>query len=579
MKKKLLCASVLAASIVALAKGPSDPVLMTVAGKDVPLSEFEYLYHKNNTQQAQPQSIDQYVGMFINYKLKVADAIAAGIDTTAAFREEFTKFRNELAEPYLQDNSVMDYLIQEAYNHRLSELTVSHIMLQQAQSAEIDSLREVIVSGADTFENVARRYSIDQPSAVRGGLMGEVVPGRYPWAFEKAAYDTKVGEISPVVNSGFGLHIIRVEATKPARGEVKASHILRLTRNLSDDDAARQKTLIDSIYTVLQADPTRFEELAKEYSEDPGSARRGGDLGWFGGGMMVAEFDSTAFAMPVGTISQPFRTNYGWHIIRKDDARGVGSLEDNRAEIEKQIKNSERANEPALAFIRAAAAQHRNELPAGSFDENGEITSAGTEAVLELSRAELYKTNADYRNLVNEYRDGILLYEISNQNVWDRAAKDREGLEAYFQANKAKYAWDKPKFKAYVIFATKDSILNSALEYATTLPADIAPQEFVRNIREKFGRDIKIERVIAAEGENAITDYLGFGAEKPASDNQRWKYYAAYAGRIIDSPEESADVRGAAVADYQEVLEQEWLADLHHKYKVKVNAKVLKKAK
>lgn len=576
MKKYFLAASIVAASLLAMTAKSKDAVLMNVAGKDVPVSEFEYLYHKNNSQQVEPQSIDQYLGMFINYKLKVADAEAAGLDTTATFRDEFVKFRNELAEPYLQDSTVFEAIVAETYDHLGKEVLVSHIMLKGDQTQLIDSLRTAIASGQAKFEDVAKNYSIDAPSATRGGLMGVVIPGRYPWTFEEAAYNTPVGGLSPVVNSGFGLHIIRVESVTPARGEVMASHILRLTRGVPDSVAARQKVVIDSIYEVVSADPSKFEEMARELSEDPGSARRGGELGWFGSGQMVAEFDSVAFALPVGAISKPFKTNFGWHIIKKDDARGVGSLEENREKIEKQIKNTARALEPAKAFVKKAALKYADRLPAGSVGADGEVSDETAAMVLDMAREDLERSNADYRNLVNEYRDGILLFEISNQNVWDKAAKDQEGLEKFFRDNKAKYTWTEPKFKAFVVFATNDSTLNVALEYAAGLPADMAPTELVQNVRDKFGRDIKIERVIAAKGENAITDYLAFGGEKPSTDNTRWKSYAAFRGRIIDQPEEAADVRGAAVADYQEALENQWVADLHKRYKVKVNNKVLK---
>ena len=638
MKKQFLAVGVIGASLLALTAKNSDPVLMNVAGKDVRLSEFEYLFHKNNAQQTEPQSLDQYVGMFVDYKLKVADAESAGIDTTASFISEFTQFRDELSEPYLRDNSVLDSMVNQSYSHMQDELKVSHIMMAADQEATLDSLRQAIIDGKVTFEEVARQYSIDKPSARRGGLMGFVIANRYPWAFEEAAFETPVGQISPVVNSGFGNHIIRVESRQPARGEVLAEHILRLTRNVPDSLLAEQKFTIDSIYRVVKANPDEFENLAKTYSEDPGSARNGGSLGWFGPGAMVQEFDSVSFALPVGGISEPFTTSFGWHIIKKVDARGVGSLEDHRESIIKAINRTERGALPEKMFVQRNAKKYgarlnesninkiaamadkdggmldsafmanysKSEMPifsVGGKDVTlGEIVSGMAPArirggeqiqehikavatemmnnrVLDLARNELAEENPDYRNLVNEYRDGILLFEISNRNVWDRAAKDKEGLEDYFRKNRAKYAWDKPKFKSYIIFTSNDSLLNEAVKYASTLTDDMVPADFTSAMRERFGRDVKIERVIAAQGENAITDYLGFGGEKPAPENKRWSSYAAFRAKVITAPEEAADVRGAVVADYQAMLEKEWLKALHDKYPVKINKKVLKQVK
>ena len=638
MKKQFLAVGVIGASLLALTAKNSDPVLMNVAGKDVRLSEFEYLFHKNNAQQTEPQSLDQYVGMFVDYKLKVADAESAGIDTTASFISELTQFRDELSEPYLRDNSVLDSMVNQSYSHMQDELKVSHIMMAADQEATLDSLRQAIIDGKVTFEEVARQYSIDKPSARRGGLMGFVIANRYPWAFEEAAFETPVGQISPVVNSGFGNHIIRVESRQPARGEVLAEHILRLTRNVPDSLLAEQKFTIDSIYRVVKANPDEFENLAKTYSEDPGSARNGGSLGWFGPGAMVQEFDSVSFALPVGGISEPFTTSFGWHIIKKVDARGVGSLEDNRESIIKAINRTERGALPEKMFVQRNAKKYgarlnesninkiaamadkdggmldsafmanysKSEMPifsVGGKDVTlGEIVSGMAPArirggeqiqehikavatemmnnrVLDLARNELAEENPDYRNLVNEYRDGILLFEISNRNVWDRAAKDKEGLEDYFRKNRAKYAWDKPKFKSYIIFTSNDSLLNEAVKYASTLTDDMVPADFTSARRERFGRDVKIERVIAAQGENAITDYLGFGGEKPAPENKRWSSYAAFRAKVITAPEEAADVRGAVVADYQAMLEKEWLKALHDKYPVKINKKVLKQVK
>lgn len=576
MKKQILAAGIICATLCAIAAKPKDPVLMKVGNDEVRLSEFEYLYNKNNTQQAQPQTIDEYVDMFVNFKLKVAAAEAAGLDTTKAFKDEYLKFRNELSEPYLRDEKVAAAQEAEAYDHMLSDLLVSHIMFPAQQSALADSLYAELKAGNARFEDIATKYSMDKASARRGGLMGVVGAGRYPWPFEKAAYETEVGQISPVINSGFGLHIIRVESRTPAKGQVHAAHILRMTRGASDSVVAAEMLVADSLYKVVTAPGADFAAVARQFSQDPGSARNGGDLGFFGPGMMVQEFDSVAFALADGEISRPFKTPFGWHIIKRIESKGPGSFEENLEAIRKQIEREpSRARLAGDAYAAAAVERFRGKL--GGVTDSAEMTARA----LELAREELEAENADYRNLLHEYRDGILLFDISNREVWNKASADTVGLDEFFRANRAKYAWESPKFKSLIIFAGNDSLLNVAMRYAAdSIPATVPAQKIAEVMQQRFGRDVKVERVIAAKGENAITDYLGFGAEKPAKPaSQRWQSYAAFRGRVIDQPEEASDVRGTVVADYQAALEKEWLEHLHKEIPVKINQKVLKQAK
>ncbi len=648
MKKQLLAAGVVAASLFSLAANSNDPVVMVVAGKDVHLSEFEYLYNKNKAQQALPDdanekniktpTLDEYVEMFVNYKLKVADAEAAGIDTTAAFLDEFIKFRNDLAAPYLIDNNVLDSLVAQSYEHMANEVEVSHIMMYIGDEAKLDSIRTEIVNGNTTFEDAARQNSVDRGTSTRGGYMGWVLNGWYPWKFEEAAYSTLVGEISPVVNSGMGIHLIRVENKVPARGEVEAEHILRITRGMPDDVAAQEAARIDSIYNIVTAPGADFGEVASRLSQDPGSAAKGGKLGWFGSRRMVNEFDSVVFAMNNGEYSKPFQTSFGWHIVHKLDSRGIGSLEDNRERIISSFARDDRGNAPRKAYERQAIKAYNAKLNNKSLDEvakmaeqlggeldstmlaefaksqlpmfsiNGKETTLAEvvpflptaalkgannikqhieensyrmmcEKVMDIARENLANENADYRNLMNEYRDGILLYEIQNAKVWGAASSDNEALEKYFHAHRDKYKWDAPKFKSFILFASNDSTLGEALKYAATLPEALAPNDFTQEMRVKFGKDIKIERVIAAKGENAITDYLAFNGEKPKSENARWSCYATYKGKLLEAPEESIDVRGQVVSDYQAELESKWLKELRKKFAVKVNQDVLKQVK
>lgn len=640
MKKHLLTAAfALAAACGPMAAADADPVLMTVDGHDIRVSEFEYLYNKNNTQQMQPQTLDQYLGMFVNYKLKVADAEHAGLDTAATFRTEYDGFKRDLAKPYMRDASVEERLIQEAYDRRRTDVKVSHIMmsLEEGNDVRLDSIRREILAGNITFEDAARQYSIDRGSSGNGGLMGFVVPGRFPYSFEMASYSTPVGQISDVVNSGVGYHLVRVESTEPNRGEILAEHILLLTRGKTPEEAEQARVRIDSLHAVAVAGAD-FQDLARRFSQDPGTARNGGALPWFGSGAMVAEFDSAAYAIPDGAISAPFKTNFGYHIIHRVDSRQLPPLDELRSEILRSMGNDDRANMPEQAVTeRIMSETHAAVNPkslkkvrkmiekCGSYDstaivklcasnlvmatfDGGEpvllrdvmpyvpfTLSVGIDnavdmiggaaygvlknSVLDHYRNNLAETNTEYRNLLNEYRDGILLYDISNSKVWERAAKDSAGLEEFFRNNRDRYAWSEPKFKSFIIFASSDSVLNAALAYADSLSTD-NPVAFVTEMRQHFGREVKVERVIAARGENPITDYLAFGGDKPAADaRSTWAAYAAYKGRIIDAPETAADVRGAAVTDYQAELDRLWVEELHRKYPVHINQDVFEALK
>lgn len=641
MKKTLLSlALAIGAAAMMQAKGNGDQVLMTINNKPVTLSEFEYLFHKNNSQQVAPQSIDDYLQMFITYKQKVAEAEAEGIDKSQAFQNEFDGYRRDLAEPYLRIQEVEDSLVNAIYDRMKEEVDVSHIMVanhgegidREAQKTRLDSIRTAILNGSD-FAELARRFSIDRSVVRNGGHMGYITAAKFPYTFEDAAYTTPVGQISPVIETPFGYHIVKVNGRRPARGQVLVEHILKLTQGLSEAEAAAKKAQIDSIAAVL-ANGADFAAVAAAESEDPGSKRNGGKLQWFGTGMMVPEFEAASFDLKKGEISAPVKTAYGYHLIHKLDSKGIDPLETVAPMIKNAISQDERGQLPRKRKIDQlrkkfnASVNRRNiavvrdeiianggldstllsryiteNLPVASLEKTeiplseivaelpGLIPGTPAEqadaleqmvnrdldnALLEAERRDLAKTNTDYSNLLNEYRDGMLLFEISDNKVWSKAKQDKEGLENFFRANRGKYTWDKPRYKGYVIFATSDSVMNAARDYlaANTVAAD----SIVPTLRKQFGKNIKVEKVIAAKGENNITDYLGFGGEKPEAKG-KWAWYFPYRDKVLDAPEEAADVRGAVTGDYQNLLEEQWVAQLKKKYPAKINKKVLKKAK
>lgn len=649
MNKRFLSLALVAATIFCVSAKNDDPTLMKVNGKNVKLSEFEYLYNKNNSQQAQKQTIDEYVDMFVTYKLKVADAETAGIDTTASFRNEFNGHRNDLATPYLEDKSTLNRLIEEAYNRMKDEVNVSHIMIHISEDpaknkenkARLDSIRKEFKAGNATFAELAQKHSTDRSTSNRGGLMGWITANRWPYTFEEAAWATSVGEVSDVVETFAGFHIIMVNDRRESRGQVNAKHILKLTHGKSPEEAEKAKAQIDSIYNVLASKSpaelnAAFSEIASAESEC-GSRQKGGDLGWFGTGQMVPEFENATFALNNGEMSKPVKSQFGWHIIYRVADKGIGTLEDNKHGILMTINNDERGLLPQKEMEAKMIEKHKASIikknydklikdlnKYGTFDstfvtkyKNSDLAliKVGDEKVpaktifatmsvslytdknygkgqidrslevalgsvaMDYERRHLEDFYPEFRNLVNEYRDGILLFEISNRNVWEKASKDKEGLEQYFQANRAKYDnWTSPKYKGFVIFTSNDSIMNEAQKFLEG--KELAIDSVASTLRQQFGRkDIRIERVIAAKGENPIVDYIAFGGAKPENQKNKWQYYFGYMGKQLTSPEEAADVRGQVTSDYQAKLEKEWIESLRVKYPVKINEKELNKLK
>ncbi len=645
---KILLSIVLLASANIITQAQSKPeqdartsqILLTIDNEPVTLGEFEYLYHKNNSQQLEPQTIDQYLEMFINYKLKVAEARAAGIDTTATFRNELQGYARDLAAPYLVDNSVEQQLIDKIYDRLKEEVRVSHIMLplqdatgnESKQSARADSLRKAILAGSD-FAELAARFSIDRATSQKGGDMGFITANRFPYTFEDATYETPVGSISEVIRTPYGFHIVKPTERRKARGQVLVQHILLLTQGLNSTEKAAKHATIDSLHTQL-IQGADFDQLALRYSEDPGSARQGGRLPWFSTGRMVKEFEDTSFALKDGEISDVIESQYGYHIIKRIDSRDIESKEELTPAIKNVIARDERSqlpiksvldkykkqynlkmNRPALAMVESvmrtnggldstAVAQLINvAAPAASFD-GGQVNVNAVIASLPLSPtpdptvdyrrfttslenmldeaitaqiiAQLPENEPDYRNLLNEYRDGILLFDISDRNVWSRAKEDTKGLDNWFNSHRNRYTWSAPKFKSYIIFATSDSVLQIAHNFLAENP--IEGKDLSAALRQLCGKDIRVERVIASKGENAIIDYLGFNGDKPTPQG-KWIAYEAYNPVILDAPAEVADERGAITTDYQAYLEEQWIKDLRARHKVKLNKKVLKQAR
>ncbi len=566
-------ALVTASAIGALAK---DEVIMTVNGVDVPRSEFEYLYHKNQQQQVDSQSLEEYAEMFKIYKLKVADALSQKLDTMSSFQNEMAQYKSDLAVPYMTDSLFLNSLVKEAYDMSREEAEAFHIMLAKspndmemtAARNQADSILNVLKNGGD-FAELAAKYSVDRASSNVGGRMGYIVSGRFPYAFEKAAFTLKPGEYSEIVESPQGFHILKGGQKRPARGTVLVEHIMKMVPpTATAEQQAAAKASIDSIYNAVVANPEKFEDLARELSDDKGSGRQGGKLSWFGAGMMVEPFDSASFAIQVNEISKPVRSQYGWHVIRKLDAKGPAKLEEMKPMLLKRIANpqDERYDLVEKNLINNLRKKHKKLLQKQYLDDA---------ALKEVEYEWLYANEPDYRNLLNEYREGSLLYEASLREVWDKAAKDNDGLNNYFNAHRGDYTWTKPHVKGILVQAANDSIADAVRE---TLKGVNSDDDF-KAARKQFVGKASMDRILMEQGQNAMVDNIMFGGDPVTPSNKKYTVYFLYDPTMLTAPETMTDVKSLVTSDYQNQLETDWVEKLKARYPVKVNEKVLKKVK
>jgi peptidyl-prolyl cis-trans isomerase SurA len=621
----------------------SDPVLMKINGKPVYKSEFEYIYNKNNSNNSlDKKTLDEYVDLFVNFKLKVEEAKAQGLDTTQSFISELAGYRSQLTRPYLTDSKVDEQILREAYDRMKEDVEVSHILVRIPQGAtpadtltawkKINSTLKRL--DKEDFAKVAKEISEDQSAEENGGYIGWVTAFRTVYPFETVAFNTPVGKISAPVRTAFGYHIIKVHNRRKSQGEILVSHIMRFTAEGDEakNKAAKQKT--DSLYQrVLAGDD--FGKLASEFSEDRGSATRNGELPWFGSGRMIPEFENAAFALKnTGDVSTPIQSAFGWHIIKLLDRKGVASFETVKADIERNVKRDERANMGQKAFVDRLRKEYGYAVNTAYVNEFSKLLENKTlaDSVFQLEAAKLnkplftfagkeftqadfaayLKKNAfsekaiaseiieqkldaftekeilayedsqlenkyeDFRFLINEYHDGILLFEVSNNEVWEKASKDTEGLARYFGQHKADYRWEKPHFKGRVI-SCKDKATLKAAKAIVKRSHNDSIDKYLRTRLNDSIQYVKVEKGLFAQGENKAVDKFGFKVKKAKFEPTKEYPYVFVVGKNLkNNPEDYTDVRGLVTADYQEYLEKEWITALRAKFTVEIDQNVLK---
>jgi peptidyl-prolyl cis-trans isomerase SurA len=625
-----------------------DRTLFTVDGKPVTVGEFVYIYTKTNADQADfsEPSLREYLDLYTKFKLKVARAREMRLDTIKILQEELAGYRRQLADSYLTDRAITDPLAQELYERIQRDVDLSHILITVASDAapadtlaayrRIASVKSQIEAGKFDFAAAAQEFSADRFSAERGGRVGYLTAplpdGLYN--LETVAYTATPGQLVGPIRTKLGYHLVQVNGSRPARGEIEAAHILVRTEDRPEGMVIAR---IDSIYQALE-NGADFRALAARTSEDARTAEKGGYIGFFGINRFEKAFEDAAFALDNdGDYSRPVRSQVGFHIIQRISRKGIQPFNLERPQLERKVKADTRfaiarrqmlerikqradfrQREPVLdRFVASLTDTFRNfrwtapePSPQVLFEMNndfrvtqGDFTNwlqnhsrerlaAGRsqspqqaarelyatfveEQVLRYEENQLEKNYPDFAALMREYEEGILLFEATKLEVWDKASQDSVGLAKFFADHRAEYRWDE---------RARTTVFLVGLKYEDQLPAirAYAMGHDAAAVQERFNTDGNVvvsldeatyERERIPELRDAPWE-VGTVTEATTNRSSGGATFYKIETILPPAPKALDEARGYVIADYQDQLERDWIEELSHRFKVKVNKKV-----
>ena len=608
------------------ANAQDEKVLLTIGDHEITRGEFERIYKKNNQnlfEESESKTPKEYLDLFIDYKLKVIEAENLQMDTSKTFINELAGYRKELAAPYLTDMKYDEAMVKELYDRMTKEIDASHILLRVPKNASrteeqeilqrAEKIRKEILEGKP-FEEAAKEYSRDPSAQQNAGNLGYFTAFQMVAPFENAAFTTPVGEISEPVRTSFGYHLIKVHDERKNRGEIKVAHIMKMfPQNAENFNKQLLKNEIDSIYVALQ-NGVDFTEMAKKHSDDKRSGAQGGEMPWFAAGRMIPEFSKPAFELEnPGDMTGPVETQFGYHIIKKIDERPVPSFEESRNEIENRIqRDPARSQSSRKIFVEKLKNEYnfsenianlkkletltidakpeeelilftidnksfglsdfrqylkKENIPDGTYTRhyNDWVQSE----IIALEDTKLEEKHPDFRYLLKEYHDGILLFNIMEEKIWNFATQDTAGLKAFYEKNKGKYQWDE-RFSGLIITCKNKACRDEAEKYFS---AGMTKGE-IEDVLNKEERQIEIKEGKWEEGTSEVVDYYLWDGPDTGSFNPELTFIR---GDIIPpEPKTLEEARGLYISDYQSYLEKQWLKELRKKYKIKINRKVLK---
>ena len=626
-----------------------DPVVMTINDKPVTKAEFLQIYTKNNPNPSfDKDSLDRYMQLFEVFKLKVAEAEALGYDTLPRLQKELEGYKKQLALPYLIDSIQNQAMVQEAYNRTATEVRCSHILIKLDPNASpkdtlaaynrLLGLKARIEKGED-FASVAKsKLGSEDPSVVNnGGDLGYFTAFQMVYPFEEKAYTTPVGSVSEPFRTRFGYHILKVTDKRAARGTIKVAHLMISTgREASTETRQNAEKKINEIYDSLSTGAS-WEKMVNAYSEDANSVKKNGELPAFGSGTsqrMVLEFEDAAFGLKrVGEFSKPVKTQYGYHIIKLIEWTPVKSYDLLRRELQAKVNKDERSKITQDSFVQKLKQQYNytykadkglawfeqqidstffmGKWKASALKSNKTLFLLGGQKFKQQDFAKYVEKNfrtvrkdapavvvkqlytqweknqilayeeallpakyPAYKALVQEYHDGIILYEIMQDQVWNKAVKDTAGLRAFFMENRGKYVWSQ-RLDA-TIYECKDEHV-AVQVYGMLVSSDTITSKEVLDVINKdseLNLKVRMNKFEVAQTPSLKDRNFTQGLNPVYSMDGKW-YVVKVAAVLAPGPKEFNEAKGLATSDFQAYLEKKWLEALRLKHKIVINEDVL----
>ena len=614
--------------------------VLTIDGHKISLDEFKNVFYKNNNNtELTKVYLDEYMQLFVNFKLKVKEANELGLDTVTSFINELDGYRVQLTKPYLRNKEFDENMLEEAYDRMKKDIKASHILISVNEKAskkeekdaynKILDIRSSILANTISFADAANKNSDDKSALSNYGNLNYFTAFMMVYDFESAAYSTEIGDISMPVRTKYGYHIIKVTDKRDASGEVKVAHIMFKVGLGSDEkksDEAKEK--INKVKELLN-NGDNFSDVAERFSEDRSTAVKGGVLPAFGVGKMVPEFEKVAFGLKnIGDISAPFRTEYGWHIIALLERKEISSFEDIKSELKRKIESDSRielsnkalfaklhktykvTNNPAVynAFrMKAANFVNKGKFSSPIDDDNKLFSINGQkikissfvnyilsnqtvgsdidkmyidfvdEKLLEYEESQLESKYPEYKALLQEYRDGILLFDLTNTKVWNKAIEDTVGLQIFYTANSSNYIWENrvdATIYSCVNLATAKRVKRALYKKHRGNFTDVEILTETNNIAP-LSLQINSKKFVNGENEyiDAVNWKVGIAGDIKTEDGS---YVIVDIHEVLPSGIKAFDqTRGKVISDYQNALEQDWITSLRNKYNVSINKEVL----